>query len=72
MERKNQELRDSSDLQRRQRLGADGRMREAVDIQTKNIMERNQQAGVAVPSYSEARAKAERNAEKVYRRVQGE
>lgn len=69
-ERRSQEMRDNSDYQRKQRLGEDGRIREAIDIQAKHIHERNQYAD-SCPTYSEARKQAEANAEKMVRKRDG-
>lgn len=51
--RKAEELKSNSDLQRRKRLGADGRAREAVEIHAKNLLERRRLLGEVLPSWEE-------------------
>lgn len=67
-ERRREALESNSDYQRRKRLGADGRMREAVDILAKNIHERNHH-GEALPSFDMAQREAARKAEKLKRKM---
>jgi hypothetical protein len=69
-ERRAQAMKDHPDYQRKQRLGEDGRIREAIEIQSKHIHERNQYAE-ACPSYNEAREQAARNAEMMVRKRSG-
>lgn len=68
IERRKEALESNSDYQRRKRLGADGRMREAIDIQTKNVHERNHH-GEAVPSYEAAHREVTARAEKLKRKM---
>jgi hypothetical protein len=68
VERRKQEMQESSDYQRRQRLGKDGRMREGVEVLTKRIYERDHHAE-AVPSYTKAQEKAVEAAERVSKKL---
>lgn len=65
------DMKNSSEYQARVQMGKDARIRDAVDKQSKLIHERNEQWGTG-KSYDDARRQAERNAEKYYRKQNGE
>lgn len=56
-ERKDREMRDNPDYQRRKALGEDGRTREAIDIMAKRIHERDQMGG-SHATFDQAKQKA--------------
>jgi hypothetical protein len=68
IERRREAMESHPDYQRKQRLGHDGRMREAVEILSKNIHERNHH-GEALPSYSKAQEHAAQVAERVAKKL---
>lgn len=70
-QRLSENMKSNSSLQQRERLGSDGRMREAIEIQTQHIYERAQYAE-AIPSYDECRRRSQELAEKIVRKRGGE
>ena len=69
VERRKEAMESHSDYQRKQRLGADGRMHEAVEKLARNIHERNHY-GEAVPSYTQAQKMAAESAERVSKKLE--
>lgn len=58
-------LKSDSGYQRRQRLGADGRMREAMLNQERLIKERREQSGESCTNYSEIQRQVAERAERI-------
>lgn len=69
VERRKEAMESNSDYQRKQRLGADGRMHEAVEKLARNIHERNHY-GEAVPSFTQAQKMAAESAERVSKKLE--
>lgn len=67
-ERRREAMEAHPDYQRRVRLGFDGRMREAVEIQARQIHERDHH-GEAVPSYTKAQEQAAARAERIKQKL---
>lgn len=66
--RRREAMKDHPDYQRKQRLGQDGRTREAVENLARNIHKRNELSGDPCPSYTKAQEAAARSAERVNRK----
>lgn len=63
--RKQAELESNAEYQRRKRMTHEERAREAIETQTKNIMERKRWQGEVLPSYEDTKSEVEARAERL-------
>lgn len=59
---RDEKLKSDSEYQRKVMIGHDARVREAIETQTKNIMDRARMMGNPVPSESDVRKQVEKRA----------